>query len=301
MKILLTGSSGFIGSSLVAFLKERGHQVIKLVRKSERLNSDERFWDPAKGIIQIEDLQDVDAVINLAGDNISNGRWTEEKKKRIFDSRIKSTKLLCEALSILDQPPKVLISASAIGFYGDRGDLVLMEDSLKGTGFLADVCENWEKATDNAIHKRIRVVNLRLGVVMSPKGGALKTMLFPFKWGLGGKLGSGAQYLSWVALEDVLAIINFVLENEIIKGPVNAVSPYPLTNAEFTKHLGSIIHRPTLFSVPTIALRMLLGQMADEMLLVSSRVVPQKLVESGYVFKYPTIDSYLKVALKEAV
>lgn len=293
LKILISGSSGFIGSSLLPFLTSGGHQVIKLVRNHDTLQPDEIYWDMHKGEIHPSQLEGIDAVIHLAGENIAQ-RWSEEKKNQIVESRVLGTRVLSRALAGLKDPPKVFISASAIGYYGNRGDEILTEESSMGHNFLAEVCDQWEAATEPAKDRGIRVVNLRFGVVLSPKGGALKQMLLPFKFGLGGVVGSGKQYVSWIAIDDVLGIINTILFNEAIHGPVNAVSPKPITNKEMTEIIGKIMHRPTFMRMPEFAARLVFGQMADELLLNSQRVIPEVMIGSGFIFAYPKFEDALK-------
>jgi uncharacterized protein len=302
MKIILTGSTGLIGSELVPFLKLKGHTVKKLVRQKQTLAEDEILWNPSTGQLELKELEGFDAVINLAGENIADGRWNEEKKQRILDSRIASTRLLCHNLIHLENPPKVLINASAIGFYGDRGEEELDEKSASGTkSFISKVCREWEAATAPAMQKGIRVVCLRTGMVLSEKGGALAKMLIPFKIGLGGVLGTGEQYISWIALDDLLEVIYYVLTQEGIEGPVNAVSPYPVNNKDFTKTLGHLLHRPTLLSMPVFAARLAFGEMADELLLSSAKVLPAELEKRGFQFKYPQLESALEHILGSQV
>jgi uncharacterized protein (TIGR01777 family) len=246
------------------------------------------------GSIDQARLEGLDGVVHLAGESIATGRWTAEKKARIRDSRVKGTRLLCESLARLDQPPRVLVSASAIGYYGDRGDEILHEDSASGSGFLAEVCHMWEAATEAASQRNIRVVNLRIGVVLSAMGGALATMLFPFRMGLGGIIGSGRQFMSWIALDDLLGSIAYALRTDTIRGPVNAVAPHPVTNREFTKTLGRVLARPTLLPMPAFAARLAFGEMADELLLSSARVEPARLSAAGYDFRYPTLEGGLR-------
>ena len=250
MNVLVSGSSGLVGSALVAALNADGHRVKRLVRAAVRDAEDEVGWDPAGGVLDPAGLEGLDAVVHLAGENIASGRWTTAKKARIRDSRVKGTELLCQTLARLDRPPKTLVSTSAVGYYGDRGDEVLTEDSPPGHGFLAEVCEAWEAATEPAAAKGIRVVRLRIGVVLSPRGGALAKMLPAFKMGLGGRIGNGRQYMSWITLDDLVGVIRFALTNNELSGPVNAVSPNPVTNLEFTKTLGRVLHRPTVLPLP---------------------------------------------------
>jgi hypothetical protein len=291
MKIAMTGASGFVGSSLTPFLSSQGHEVFPLVRREA--SAGEIFWDPSKGLIKAAKMEGMDAVIHLAGENIAAGRWSTARKKRIRDSRVEGTRLLSEALAGLRQPPRVLVCASAIGFYGDRGEEVLTEDSAPGSDFLAEVCRGWEAAAEPAREKGIRTVHLRFGVILSPKGGALKKMLFPFRLGAGGVIGSGSQFMSWIALDDVLGAASHALRTDSLSGPVNTVSPHPATNREFTRSLGKVLSRPTLFPMPAFAARLLFGEMADALLLSSSRVEPVRLKRSGYQFLYPKLDAAL--------
>lgn len=299
MKILMSGSSGLIGSHLQKALMEAGYFVVRLVRSKDQVTDDAIFWDPDKGTIDIDDLSGFDAVVNLAGENLAK-RWTKKEKKEILESRINSTKTLVNALGLLSARPKTLINASAVGFYGDRGDVLCSEDTPNGDGFLAEVCSQWEEAAAPAKDMGIRTVLLRTGIVLSPEGGALAKMLTPFKIGLGGVLGSGKQYISWVAIDDIVSIILFILTRKNLTGPVNAVAPRAVTNTELTKTLGKVLNRPTILPVPAFALRMVLGrEMADEMLLSSTRVEPKKLMGEGYSFKYPHLEEALKHMLKK--
>lgn len=293
MKILVSGSSGLIGSGLVRYLTTGGHEVKRLVRSRSEENQDAIFWDPNSGTLDKEGLEGLDAVVHLAGENLV-GRWTLEKKVKIRDSRIKGTRLVRNVLSELDDLPKVLVCASAIGYYGDRGDELLREDSDPGSGFLTEVCRQWEATTVPATQKGIRVVNLRIGVVLSPEGGALKKMLRPFKMGVGGVVGDGKQYWSWIALDDVLGAILHTIITDSIKGPVNVVAPNPVTNKEFTKALGKVLSRATIVPMPAFAARLALGEMADELLLASTRVDATKLTSSGYKFRFPEIEGALR-------
>lgn len=294
MKILLTGATGFIGSALAPFLKDHGHDVYKLVRNRNSGNPSDIYWDPAAGVLAPESLEGFDAVINMSGENLADGRWTESKKQRILSSRVKSTQLLSDCMNNLRKPPNVFVSFSAIGYYGSRGDSLLTELSSDDTTFLSRVCRLWEDAASGAEKHGIRVVRLRLGVVLSSKGGALAKMLPPFKMWLGGPLGTGEQYMSWIALDDLLAAILHVIQTKTLSGAVNAVAPNPVTNAEFTKTLGAVLKVPTLFRVPAFMLRLLLGEMAEEMLLGSARVRPERLLESGFKFQYPELKGALE-------
>jgi uncharacterized protein (TIGR01777 family) len=297
MKILVTGASGLVGSSLVPYMESKGHEVVRLVRS--QAGAGELRWNPEKGIETPAQLEGFDAVVHLAGENVSEGRWTDEKKARIRESRVKGTRTLSEALAGLTRPPKILISASAIGFYGTRGDEVLTEQSASGAGFLSEVCREWELATRPAAAKGIRVVSLRFGVILSAEGGALAKMRTPFKLGVGGKVGSGEQYMSWITLDDVIGVIDFALTNDELHGPVNVVAPQPVTNLEFTKALGHALSRPTILPAPVFALRLAFGEMADALLLSSARVEPLRLKEAGYVFQYPELEGALSHLLKD--
>ncbi|MBC7909679.1 MAG: TIGR01777 family protein [Pyrinomonadaceae bacterium] len=297
MKILVTGSTGLVGNALVPALESKGHEVIRLVRGQAK-NESEANWNPEQGSIDAGRLNGIEAAVHLAGESIADGRWSEEKKQRIRDSRVKGTRLLSESLAQLNPQPRVLVSASAIGFYGNRGAEILSEDSSSGNDFLSEVCREWEAATAPASQSGIRVVNVRIGIVLSSKGGALAKMLTPFKFGAGGKIGSGEQYMSWVALDDVVGIIQHAIENESLSGAVNTVAPNPVTNLEFTKTLGSTLSRPTIFPVPAFAARLAFGEMADALLLSSARVEPQRLKQSGYKFQFSMLIEALQQVLK---
>jgi uncharacterized protein (TIGR01777 family) len=239
-----------------------------------------------------------DAVVHLAGENIASARWTERQKARIRDSRVKATGLLCNLLARYSPPPKALVCASAIGYYGDRGDEILKEESAPGSGFLSDVCREWEAATQPAVERGIRVVNLRIGMVLSALGGGLAKMLTPFKLGAGGVMGSGRQYMSWIAVDDLVDAIHFALTHESLRGPANAVAPSPVTNREFTRTLGRVLSRPTPFPMPAFAARLAFGEMADALLLASTRVQPARLLASGFTFRYPDLEGALRHLLR---
>ncbi len=291
MNVLISGATGMIGSALARELEEGGHSITRLTR-SPRSENDVR-WDPDAGTID-GSLEGHDAVVHLAGESIAEGRWTPEKKRRIMESRKKGTRLLAESLAKLATPPGVMVSASAVGYYGDRGNEVLREDSSPGSDFLAEVCKAWEAAADPAREAGIRVVHPRFGIVLSPEGGALGTTLPLFKLGLGGRIGSGRQWWSWVALDDVVGAIVHGLTNASVEGPVNVGSPNPMPNAEYTKVLGKVLNRPTIFAVPAPALRIAIGGMADALLLASQRMQPVKLQETGYRFRYTELDDALR-------
>ena len=297
MNVLISGASGLVGSELVAFLTQKGHYIKKLVRKEPKPDANEIKWDPASSEIEQAALEGLNAVVHLAGENIAGGRWTSERKALIRESRVQGTRLLSETLAKLKAPPKVLVSASAIGFYGDRGDEVLDEESESGSNFLAEVCQEWEEACEAAGKKGIRVVNLRIGVVLSAAGGALAKMLLPFKMGVGGVIGSGSQYMSWIAIDDLVGATHHALVNESLNGPVNVVAPNPATNREFTKTLGLVLKRPTIFPMPAFAARLAFGEMADELLLASTRVVSTKLNSSNFQFQFPELEGALRHVL----
>lgn len=294
MKILISGASGLIGSTLARSSTESGHEVIRLVRSPPGPGQAAIAWDPAAEQLDAAALEGFDAVVHLAGENIAGGRWTRGKKERIRDSRVRGTRLLSRTLARLSSPPGVFASASAIGYYGDRGDKELDEASPAGSGFLAEVCRDWEAATRPAAEAGIRVARLRLGVVLAAGGGALAGMLPPFRWGLGGRLGSGRQYMSWITLDDVTGAIDHVVHSHALEGPINLVAPQPVTNRQFTATLGRVLHRPTLLPAPALVLRLMLGEMADALLLASARVVPRRLLDSGYRFHDPELPGALR-------
>ena len=293
MKVLVTGSSGLVGSALRPVLSDAGHQVYRLLRRPTE-EEGTASWNPIDGSVETGAFDSVDAVVHLAGENIAGGRWTAARKARIRDSRVRDTRLLCKRLAELQAPPRVLVAASAIGFYGDRGDESLDESASPGHGFLPEVCEAWETATAPARDRGVRVVHLRIGIVLSRSGGALATMLVPFKLGVGGVVGRGDQFMSWVALTDVVNIVGHVLTNESLRGPVNAVAPHAVTNREFTKALGKVLRRPTVFPVPAVAARLVFGEMAEALLLAGARVVPAMLDGSGFTFAYPDVEDALR-------
>ncbi len=292
MKIAIAGASGLVGSVLVPLLEKDGDAVVRLVRSKPKPGEIE--WHPNQDSIDPAKLDGFGVIVNLAGENIAAGRWTDDQKRKIRDSRVNGTHLMSEAMAKLSQKPRVFVCASATGIYGDRDDEVLDEQSESGSGFLAGVCREWEKATEPASKAGIRVVNLRFGPIMSREGGMLAKLLTPFKMGVGGKVGSGKQYVSWIAIDDAVSAIRLAIHNESLRGPVNVVSPHPVTNEEFTKALGHVLNRPTALAIPAFAARLTFGEMADEMLLVSQRVMPKKLTAAGYQFHYPELQSALR-------
>lgn len=299
MHILISGSSGLVGSALRPFLAKNGHRLTRLVRHVPREENQIR-WFPDRGVLAENLLEGVEGVCHLSGESIAEGRWTPEKKQRILDSRVDSTTLLSQTIAKLDPLPKVFVSASAIGFYGDCGDEVLNESSSPGDDFLAEVCQKWEAATQPARDAGIRVVNLRIGLVLSKEGGALRKMLLPFKLGGGGVVGNGRQYWSWIGLSDLVSILHHCLVTESLEGPVNGVAPNAVTNREFTKALGSVLRRPTIVPLPAFAARLVLGEMANALLLSSARAQPAKLEASGFTFGHPQLEGALRAALDQA-
>ncbi len=299
MRMLVTGSTGLVGTVVVERLLEEGFEVSRLVRRQWGMDEPEVLWEPEKGSIDRKGIEGFDAVVHLAGESIGEGRWTDTRKQRIYDSRVAGTKLLCEALAGLKRPPRTLIAASAIGYYGNRGGELLDEASPAGDTFLAQVCRDWEASTAAAAKAGIRVVNARIGVVLSPKGGALAKMLPPFRKGLGGVVGDGTAYISWITPDDLVGAVLHCLLREELRGPVNALGPHPVTNREFTKTLGRVLSRPTPFPVPAFAVRLAFGQMGDELLLSSTRAVPKKLEASGFVFKHAELEMALRHVLRK--
>ena len=295
LKVLVSGSSGLIGSALLPVLQSSGYEVSRLVRGA--LGPRQIGWEPARPLAA-ESVSGFDAVIHLAGESIV-GRWTEAKKRRILESRVQGTQNLAEALAAAPQPPGVLILASAIGYYGDRGEETLREDSNSGEGFLPEVCKAWEAAAKPAAKAGIRTVQMRFGVVLSRSGGALQKMLPPFRMGVGGNIGNGRQWMSWVDMDDLVGAILHVIKTDTLQGPVNVVAPSPARNEEFTKTLASVLSRPAILPMPAFAARLVFGRMADELLLASQRVEPAKLLTSGYVFQKPDLRVALEDILKK--
>ncbi|MCC7262863.1 MAG: TIGR01777 family oxidoreductase [Candidatus Latescibacteria bacterium] len=295
MKVLVSGTGGLIGGGLVRALRALGHEVWCLRRGST--SGETIGWDPAAGHLEAAVLEGLDAVVHLAGENIAAGRWTPARKRAILDSRVQGTRLLCERLAGLNRRPSVLVGASAVGYYGDRGAEELDESCPPGTGFLAEVCQAWEGAADPARQAGIRTAHLRFGMVLSGEGGALARMALPFRLGLGGRLGSGRQYLGWISLADAVHAATHLLERPGLDGAFNALSPHPCTNAEFTRALGQVLHRPTLFPVPAWAARLALGEMAEELLLASTRALPRRLLASGFTHTHPELAPTLRLLL----
>jgi hypothetical protein len=292
MKIAIAGASGLVGSALIPALAGDDTAITRLVRHAPKPGEIE--WHPNQDQVSAQSLEDFDVIINLAGENLAGGRWTDELKRKIRDSRVSGTHLLSEAIAKMKVKPRVFVCASATGIYGDRDDEVLDEQSESGGGFLAGVCREWEMACEPATKAGVRVVNLRLGPVLAREGGMLAKLLTPFKMGMGGKVGTGKQYISWVALEDAVSAIKLAINDQAVHGPLNVVSPNPVTNEEFTKTLGHVLNRPTALAMPAFAARLAFGEMADEMLLVSQRVMPKRLVAAGFQFRFPELEGAMK-------
>jgi uncharacterized protein (TIGR01777 family) len=293
MNVLIAGASGFVGHAVVAGLRSEGHRVQRLVRR-DTAHEDEKAWDPARQRLDPQALQGIDAIINLAGENLSAGRWTAARRQRILRSRVDATDTLVNAIRAAPQKPEVLINASAVGFYGDRGDETLTEQSSSGQGFLPDVCRAWESAAETAGSVGVRTVCLRFGLVLDPSGGALGRLLPLFRMGLGGRLGSGRQWMSWISREDVVGVIRFALADRRVAGPLNVVAPEPIRNADFTRALGHVLHRPAILPAPAWALRLAFGAMADEALLASTRAVPAKLQSLGFRFRTARVEDAVR-------
>ncbi len=296
LRIAISGASGLVGRHLTAFLQAGGHVVQPLVRRQPE-NETEIFWDPGTGEIDAAKLEGIDAVVHLAGASIASGRWSAKRKEAIRESRIRGTRLIAETLTRLSRPPRVLISGSAIGFYGDAGDNLLTEDAPPGEGFLAEVCQAWEAAALPAKGAGIRVVHLRTGIVIAGAGGLLPRVALPFRLGVGGQLGNGRQWMSWIALDDLLGIILEAVANDRLAGPLNAVAPAPVTNRDFTHVLGRVLRRPTIARVPGVALRLVAGQLADELILASQRAIPARLDAAGFRFAFPNLEEALRFEL----
>lgn len=298
MKIILSGGSGLVGSALTRAFRLEGHEVAHLVRPGRALSRDEIRWDPLSARADIAGLEGAGAVVHLSGANVSEGRWTEARKQVLRSSRVDTARVLVDALAQLRHPPQVFICASAVGYYGNRGDELLTESSQPGENFLALLARDWEAEANRAQQAGIRTVMLRFGVILAGHRGALPQMVLPFRLGLGGRLGGGAQWLSWIALEDVVGVVRFVLDNPTVRGPVNTVAPSPVRNAEFTRILGRVLRRPAVIPVPTFVMRLALGEMADALLLGSQRAIPEKLRQANYGFKFPDLETTLRFILR---
>jgi uncharacterized protein (TIGR01777 family) len=294
LSVAISGATGLIGQALAALLSTGGHRVVRLARgDSSSENANAVAWHPERGVAEPDLLEGLDAVVHLAGENIGSGRWTRAKRQRISDSRIEGTRRLIGSLRTLERPPRAFLCASAIGFYGDRAQETMDESGDRGNGFLAAVCEEWERVAAGAAELGSRVANLRFGVVTSPLGGFLPRMLPPFRAGLGGVVGSGEQFVSWISLDDAISAVLHVLMGDGIEGPVNVCAPNPVTNRELTRTLGRALRRPTIAPLPAPAARLAFGQMAEETLLASTRARPARLIETGYTFRHPTLESAL--------
>jgi uncharacterized protein (TIGR01777 family) len=298
MKILISGATGLVGKHLIPTLEAKGHEIFSLVRKAPK-NEREIQWDAETGLNENEQgrLEDFDAVIHLAGEPIAQ-TWTKEKKRALRESRVQGTKNLVNALGKTKNPPKHFISASAIGYYGNREDEILTEESAPGEGFLPEMCVAWEAEARKAADFGARVVFLRTGIALSKDGGALAQMITPFSFGVGGVVGSGKQWMSWIELDDLISVINFTLENERARGAVNATAPNPATNETFTKTLGEVLNRPTFIPIPEFGVKFMFGEMGETLLLQGNRVLPKKLEDLGFTFKYPELKEALKKAME---
>ena len=297
MKILISGSHGFIGSAVFKHFQEEGHELLRLIRPTQIAHSDELFWEPISQFINQKKLKNIDAVVHLAGENIF-GRWNEKKKQAIYNSRVIGTDFLCKTLAEMDPKPSVLLCASAIGYYGNRGDEEMTESDSPGDSFLSQVCQDMETATEPAAQAGIRTVNLRFGMVLGKEGGALAKMLPAFKMGMGGPLGDGQQWVSWISLADIIGIIDFTLNNKKLSGPVNVVTPEPIRNRDFVHTIGKALHRPEPVPVPKKMLHLMFGDFADEALLSSTKALPEKLTQAGYKFQHPNLQTAMDSILK---
>ncbi|MBC7797605.1 MAG: TIGR01777 family protein [Pyrinomonadaceae bacterium] len=299
MKILITGASGLVGKHLAPFLRDKNHDVFALVRKPTT-NEREITWNAEQGFIESElrKMENADAVIHLAGAGIADERWSKERKREIRDSRVTGTRVLVDGLAKLTNKPKTFVCASAIGYYGNRGDDILTEDEPPANDFLGEVSVAWERESSRAETFGMRVVNLRIGIILTPEGGALERMLTPFKMGVGGRVGSGKQFISWIALDDVVRALAFAVENENLRGAVNATAPNPVRNIEFTEVLGKTLNRPTIIPTPEFALRLMFGELADALLFSSTRVVPTKLLQAGFNFEFENVENALRHLLR---
>lgn len=299
MKVLISGGSGLVGAALTSSLRRDGYTVCRMVRPGSQAAGGDVQWNPLNALVDVPAMEGFDAVVHLSGASIAGERWTSKRKQVLRSSRVDSTRVLVDALAHLNQPPRVFVCASAIGFYGDRGDEVLTESSGHGNDFLSILCRAWEAEAARAAGSGIRTVIMRFGIVLSTDGGALPRMLTPFKFGAGGRLGSGKQWMSWIALEDVVRVLRGAMDDASWTGPVNLVAPEPVRNAEFTRVLASVLHRPAIFPAPALALRLALGEMADALLLSSQRVQPECLQRYGYAFRYENLEAALHAALSK--
>ena len=297
MKILISGASGLVGKSLASALQADGHSVSRLVRPGNARAAGDVAWDPHAATVDVAAMEGFDAVVHLSGANIAERRWTPARKAELRSSRIDTTRVLVDALATLEKKPGVFVCASAIGFYGDRGEEILTESSTNGTDFISLLVRDWEAEAVRAEMSAIRVVRLRFGVVLSREGGALPRMLMPFKFGLGGRLGSGRQWMAWIALEDAIEIIRAAVTDDRMAGALNVTAPNPVRNADFTRATASVLGRPAFFAAPAFALRLAVGEMADALLLASQRVVPERLVELDYKFRFAELEPALRVIL----
>jgi uncharacterized protein len=298
VKIIVSGASGLVGSALTDACRAEGHSVSHLVRPGRPLAAHEIRWDPLSAQVDVPWLEGADAVVHLSGANISDERWTPARKQVLRSSRVDSTRVLVDSLAQLRRPPQVFVSASAVGYYGNRGDELLTESREHGRDFLSVLARDWEAEANRAQQIGIRTVILRFGVILSRHGGALPQMIRPFKLGVGGRLGSGQQWLSWVALEDVIRIVRLAIGDSVLRGPVNTVAPGPVRNADFARILGRVLHRPSIFPAPAFALRLALGEMADALLLSSQRAIPEKLLRANYAFKFSDLEETLRTILR---
>jgi uncharacterized protein (TIGR01777 family) len=301
LRVAVTGATGLVGGALVPALRAAGHRVDRVSRRPPAAGTTDIQWDPARGLLDSRALEGVDAVVHLAGESIAALRWTPAVKERIRRSRVDGTRLLAETLGRLTRRPRVLVAASGVGYYGDRGEAPLTEESSPGSGFLAEVCREWERAADPARAAGIRVVHPRLGVVLARQGGALPRVALPFRLGVGGVIGSGRQYWSWIALPDLVRVVELALAVETLAGPVNAVAPTPVTNRELTRVLGRILGRPTLVPLPALAVRLLLGEMGQALLLDGARALPRRLERAGFRFRHPNLEDALRAALGKGI
>jgi uncharacterized protein (TIGR01777 family) len=297
LRVAVTGATGLVGGALVPALRAAGHRVDRLSRRPPAAGTTDIQWDPARGELDPRALEGVDAVVHLAGESIAAGRWTAAVKERVRRSRVDGTRLLAETLGRLPRRPRVLVAASAVGYYGNRGETPLTEESPPGSGFLSEVCRAWEAAADPARAAGIRVVHPRIGLVLAREGGALPRMALPFRLGAGGVIGDGRQYWSWIELTDLVRVIEVCLALDALAGPVNAVAPAPVTNREFTRVLGRVLGRPTFVPLPALAVRLLLGEMGQALLLDSARVLPRRLERAGFRFRRPDLEDALRAAL----